>query len=73
MEDAGNVVGSIGRSDVAPCDGRGRMRHLQTLRLIEDVARAGSIRKAAEDQNITSSALNRTGSPPFRTHACCTS
>jgi len=35
------------------------MRHLQTLRLIEDVARAGSIRKAAEDMNITSSALNR--------------
>ena len=35
------------------------MRHLQTLRLIQDVARAGSIRRAAEDQNITSSALNR--------------
>jgi DNA-binding transcriptional LysR family regulator len=35
------------------------MRHLQTLRLIQNVARAGSIRKAAEDMNITSSALNR--------------
>jgi DNA-binding transcriptional LysR family regulator len=35
------------------------MRHLQTLRLIQDVARAGSIRRAAEDMNITSSALNR--------------
>lgn len=35
------------------------MRHLQTLHLIRDVARAGSIRKAAEDMNITSSALNR--------------
>jgi DNA-binding transcriptional LysR family regulator len=35
------------------------MRHLQTLRLIQDVARAGSMRKAAEDLNITSSALNR--------------
>ena len=35
------------------------MRHLETLRLIEAVARAGSIRKAAEDMNITSSALNR--------------
>lgn len=35
------------------------MRHLQTLRLIQDVARAGSIRKAAEDTNLTSSALNR--------------
>ena len=35
------------------------MRHLQTLRLILDVARAGSIRRAAEDMNITSSALNR--------------
>jgi DNA-binding transcriptional LysR family regulator len=35
------------------------MKHLQTLLLIRDVARAGSIRKAAEDLNITSSALNR--------------
>ena len=35
------------------------MRHLQTFRLIQDVARAGSIRKAAEDLAITSSALNR--------------
>ena len=35
------------------------MRHLQTLQLIQHVARAGSIRKAAEDLNITSSALNR--------------
>ncbi|WP_075222144.1 LysR family transcriptional regulator [Acuticoccus yangtzensis] len=34
-------------------------RHLETLKLIEDVARAGSIRKAADDLNITSSALNR--------------
>ncbi len=35
------------------------MRHLQTLLLIQAVARAGSIRKAAEDLNITGSALNR--------------
>jgi DNA-binding transcriptional LysR family regulator len=35
------------------------MRHLQTLTLIRGVARAGSIRKAAEDLNITASALNR--------------
>ena len=35
------------------------MRHLQTYRMIRDVARAGSIRRAAEDMNITSSALNR--------------
>ncbi|TYC60642.1 LysR family transcriptional regulator [Rhodobacterales bacterium] len=35
------------------------MRHLRTLRLIEAVSKAGSIRKAAEDMNITSSALNR--------------
>lgn len=35
------------------------MRHLQTFLLIEAVARAGSIRKAAEDANITASALNR--------------
>ncbi len=35
------------------------LKHLQTLLLIRDVARAGSIRKAAEDLNITSSALNR--------------
>lgn len=35
------------------------MRHLQTFRLIEAVVRTGSIRKAAEDMNITASALNR--------------
>lgn len=35
------------------------MRHLETFRLIEAVARAGSIRKAAEDAGITASALNR--------------
>ncbi len=35
------------------------MRHLQTFHLIEAVMRAGSIRKAAEDINITASALNR--------------
>ncbi len=35
------------------------MRHLRTFALIEAVARAGSIRKAAEDMNITASALNR--------------
>lgn len=35
------------------------MRYLETFRLIEAVARAGSIRKAAEDANITASALNR--------------
>lgn len=35
------------------------MRHLQTLILIDAVVRAGSIRKAAVDMNITASALNR--------------
>lgn len=35
------------------------MRHLYTFVLIEAVARAGSMRKAAEDMNITASALNR--------------
>lgn len=35
------------------------MRHLFTFRLIEAVARAGSMRKAAEDANLTASALNR--------------
>lgn len=35
------------------------MKHLYTFRLIEAVARAGSMRKAAEDMNITASALNR--------------
>lgn len=35
------------------------MRHLHTFVLIEAVARTGSIRKAAEDMNITASALNR--------------
>ncbi|WP_417720087.1 LysR family transcriptional regulator [Salipiger sp.] len=35
------------------------MRHLRTFQMIRDVARAGSIRRAAEDMNLTSSALNR--------------
>lgn len=35
------------------------MRHLQTFRLIEAVAKAGSIRRAAEDMNLTASAVNR--------------
>ncbi|MCX5520412.1 LysR family transcriptional regulator [Kaistia defluvii] len=35
------------------------MRHLQTFLMIEAVARAGSMRKAAEDMNITASALVR--------------
>jgi len=35
------------------------VKHLDTFRLIEAIARAGSIRKAAEDANITASALNR--------------
>ena len=35
------------------------MRHLKDFEFIEGVMRAGSIRKASEDMNITASALNR--------------
>lgn len=35
------------------------MKHFQTFALIEAVARSGSMRKAAEDMNLTASALNR--------------
>lgn len=35
------------------------MRHLRAYDMIRGVARAGSIRRAAEDMNITGSALNR--------------
>ncbi len=35
------------------------MRHLRVLRYVDEVARAGSIRKAAGHLNVTSSALNR--------------
>jgi DNA-binding transcriptional LysR family regulator len=35
------------------------MKHLKVLRYIDEVARAGSIRKAAEQLNLTASALNR--------------
>ncbi len=35
------------------------MKHLHTFALIEAVARSGSMRKAAEDMNLTASALNR--------------
>lgn len=45
------------RSDFAP--GNKTVKHLQTLRFIEGIVRAGSIRKAADDMNITASALNR--------------
>jgi molybdenum-dependent DNA-binding transcriptional regulator ModE len=40
-------------------EGVSLVRHLHTFVLIEAVARVGSIRKAAEDMNITASALNR--------------
>ena len=35
------------------------LKHFKTFEMIEAVVRAGSIRKAAEDMNITASALNR--------------
>ena len=35
------------------------MRHMRDFEFFEGVVRAGSIRKAAEDMNITASALNR--------------
>jgi DNA-binding transcriptional LysR family regulator len=35
------------------------MRHLRILRYVDEVARAGSIRKAAELLNVTASAVNR--------------
>ncbi|WP_118134148.1 LysR family transcriptional regulator [Oceanicella sp. SM1341] len=35
------------------------MKHLYTFQLIESVARMGSMRRAAEDMNLTASALNR--------------
>ncbi|KAA5605300.1 LysR family transcriptional regulator [Roseospira marina] len=35
------------------------MKHLYTFELIEAVARCGSMRRAAEDMNLTGSALNR--------------
>lgn len=35
------------------------MKYLKTFELIEAVVRAGSVRKAAEDTNLTASALNR--------------
>lgn len=41
------------------CSATSDMRHLQDFRYIEAVMRAGSIRKAADDMNITASALNR--------------
>jgi len=35
------------------------MKHLRILRYVDEVARCGSIRKAAEQLNVTSSAVNR--------------
>ena len=35
------------------------MKHLRILTYVDEVARAGSIRKAAERLNVTASAVNR--------------
>src|SRR5215475_14446966 len=35
------------------------MKHLRILRYVDEVARTGSIRKAAEHLNVTASAVNR--------------
>jgi DNA-binding transcriptional LysR family regulator len=35
------------------------MKHLRILRYVDEVARTGSIRKAAEQLNVTASAVNR--------------
>lgn len=53
------------------------MRHQRVLRYVDEVARTGSIRKAAEKLNVTASALNRRvldveeeiGHPLFERHA----
>src|SRR5262245_1901530 len=53
------------------------MKHLRILRYVDEVARTGSIRKAAEKLNVTASALNRRvldieeeiGEPLFERHA----
>lgn len=53
------------------------MRHQRVLRYVDEVARTGSIRKAAEKLNVTASALNRRvldieeeiGEPLFERHA----
>src|SRR5256885_16951677 len=37
------------------------MRHLRFLRYVDEVARAGSIRRAAEQLHVTASAVNRRG------------
>jgi DNA-binding transcriptional LysR family regulator len=35
------------------------MKHLRILRYVDEVARTGSIRKAADHLNVTASAVNR--------------
>src|SRR5262245_28837188 len=35
------------------------MKHLRVLRYVDEVARVGSIRKAADQLNVTASAVNR--------------
>ena len=39
--------------------GHNAMRHLRFLGYVDEVARAGSIRKAADHLNVTASAVNR--------------
>lgn len=43
----------------AACRERSPMRHLRILRYVDEVARSGSIRKAAERLAVTASAVNR--------------
>ena len=43
----------------APLKRRYSVRHMRDFEFLEGVVRVGSIRKAAEDMNITASALNR--------------
>jgi len=56
---------------------RGRVKHHRFLRYVDEIARTGSVRKAAERMNVTASALNRRlhdieeeiGHPLFERHA----
>lgn len=55
------AIAIISQKRCANCTGTrdNMMRHLKDFKFIEGVIRAGSIRKASEDMNITASALNR--------------
>ena len=53
------LISCYGGAETASLILSGPMKHLRIMRYVDEVARTGSIRKAADHLNVTSSAVNR--------------